>query len=326
MRASTISSSGSENRSKWRGSLGKRVLVTSKPISSVPKKICSAVRYAASLQRCPEGWDGYGAVRSALQDGSGSVPGLPSSAARGIAFHGRQKSQWYLSFQQLIDASAAVRFSIANKRALSTMSTAYVGSAIRLRATGFQSRAGPPALCHHSAMCVCSGVRTVLFTEPSAFTSLNSAAQVALVSACGPMVRNCDGLCIRNGRTPPTHAVGSSIGVPSGFRSGHQCPGAVFGTHCDGPKRPSFCRAAIIASAAAFPAAIPCLLNGVSGIATSDVAYWASSVCNKLPLFGNEMVTGTVETMLERTRYAAVAAAASFEALAEKRRLSRYGR
>src|SRR5215207_11078841 len=131
MRASMISSSGSENRSKWRGSLGKRLLVTSNPISPVPKNIPSTVRYAASLQRCPEGWDGYGAVRSALHDGSGSVAGLPSSAARGIAFHGRQKSKWYLSFQQLIDASAAVRFSIANKRALLTMSTAEVGFSTR---------------------------------------------------------------------------------------------------------------------------------------------------------------------------------------------------
>jgi hypothetical protein len=30
---------------------------------------------------------------SAVQAGSGSVAGLPSSAARRIAFHGRQKSQ-----------------------------------------------------------------------------------------------------------------------------------------------------------------------------------------------------------------------------------------
>ena len=44
-----------------------------------------------------------------------------------------------------------------------------------------------------------------------------------------------------------------------------------------------------------------------------------SSVCNKLALFGNAMLDGTVETMLESTRYAAVAAAASFEALAAKR-------
>ena len=67
-------------------------------------------------------WSGYGAVMSAVQVGSGSVAGLPSSAARAIAFHGLQKSQWYLSFQQLIAASAALRFCIARRRALSTTS------------------------------------------------------------------------------------------------------------------------------------------------------------------------------------------------------------
>jgi len=38
------------------------------------------------------------------------------------------------------------------------------------------------------------------------------------------------------------------------------------------------------------------------------------------------MLGGTVETMLERTLYAAVAAAASFEAFALKRVARRYGR
>jgi hypothetical protein len=38
------------------------------------------------------------------------------------------------------------------------------------------------------------------------------------------------------------------------------------------------------------------------------------------------MPSGTPETMLERTRYAAVAAAASFEAVAPTRRFRRYGR
>jgi hypothetical protein len=166
----------------------------------------------------------------------------------------------------------------------------------------------------------------VLFTEPSALTSLKSSAHAALLSAWGPSVRNCEELCIRNGRTPPTHGVGSSICVPSGFNSGCQCPGSELGTHGDGPKRPSPCRAPIIASAAAFPAAIPAVLNGVSGIAASEAAYSVESDCNKLALFGNGMVAGTVETMLERTLYAAVAAAASFEAIESKRVARRYGR
>src|SRR5947207_15579660 len=47
--------------------------------------------------------------------------------------------------------------------------------------------------------------------------------------------------------------------------------------------------------------------------------YAVESDCNKVVLFGNGMVAGTVETMLERTLYAAVAAAASFEACRLKR-------
>jgi hypothetical protein len=82
----------------------------------------------------------------------------------------------------------------------------------------------------------------------------------------------------------------------------------------------------IIASAAAFPPAIPCFLNGDSGIAVSDGAYPAASESSKASLFENGMLSGTVETMLERTPYAAVAAAASCEALAEKRLFRRYGR
>jgi hypothetical protein len=38
------------------------------------------------------------------------------------------------------------------------------------------------------------------------------------------------------------------------------------------------------------------------------------------------MLAGTVETMFERTPYAAVAAAASFDVLEGKRLLRRYGR
>jgi hypothetical protein len=71
---------------------------------------------------------------------------------------------------------------------------------------------------------------------------------------------------------------------------------------------------------------MPMVLNGEPGIPPSDAAYSAASACNKVALFGNGMVAGTPETMLERTRYAAVAAAASFEAVAPKRLFSRYGR
>ncbi len=130
-----------------------------------------------------------------------------------------------------------------------------------------------------------------------------------------------------NGRTPPTHGVGSSSGcIVAGSISGCQYPAPVCCFHCDGPKRPSFIRAAIIASAAALPALMPILLNGLSGIAPFEMSYCAASPVSKLALFGNGMVRGTPETMLERTRYAAVAAAASCEAVEPKRLFSRYGR
>jgi hypothetical protein len=122
-------------------------------------------------------------------------------------------------------------------------------------------------------MYVCSGVRTRLFAAPSAFTSLKSLAYSGLVSDLGPAVRNCDELCMRKGFTPPTQGVGSRMGCPvAGLMRGCQCPGAEFGTHCDGPNRPSSFLAAIIASAAASPAVIPWALNGESGIGASEEA------------------------------------------------------
>jgi hypothetical protein len=76
-----------------------------------------------------------------------------------------------LSFQQLIDASAPLRFSIAKRRALSAASRSF--RATRSRATAFQLATG--VLCHQRAMYVCVGVRVALFTSPSAFTSRKSA-------------------------------------------------------------------------------------------------------------------------------------------------------
>src|SRR5215208_7552537 len=158
-------------------------------------------------------------------------------------------------------ASAVLRFCIASNRAASSASKSCRPA--RSRATAFQLTTG--VLCHQRAMYVCSAVRAVLLTAPSPLTSLSSSAHAALLSASGPAVRNCEELVIRNGRTPPTHGVGSRTGVPLGLKSGCQCPGAEFGTHWDGPNRPSPCRAAIIASAAAVPAVIPCVLNGLFG-------------------------------------------------------------
>jgi hypothetical protein len=97
-----------------------------------------------------------------------------------------------LSFQQLMAASAAARFSMASSRAASTRPTLRAGSLTTVRATAFQVATG--LLCQKIAMCVCSGVRTALSMPPSALTSLKSAAHAALDSAFGPAVRNCDEL------------------------------------------------------------------------------------------------------------------------------------
>src|SRR5215211_5650264 len=111
----------------------------------VADDIPSTVTLAATRQLCPEVHSGYGAVMSAVQVGSGSVAAFPSSDAREIAFHGRQKSTWYLSFQQVIAASAALRFCSARSLALPAASRSV--RATSCPTTSFQLRIG--ALCHH---------------------------------------------------------------------------------------------------------------------------------------------------------------------------------
>src|SRR5215211_69146 len=128
-----------------------------------------------STPRCPDGCSGYGAVISGVHVRSGEVAGLPSFAALRIASNGRQKSKWYLSFQVLIDVSAAAKFSIARRRAASETSKSF--RTISWRATPFQLATG--LLCHHLAIYVWVLVRVEGVTTPSppiALTSLTSAA------------------------------------------------------------------------------------------------------------------------------------------------------
>src|SRR5215475_7310374 len=139
------------------------------------------------------------------QVGSASVAGLLSSPARRIAFQGRQKSKWYLSFQALIAASAPLRFCIAKRRAAARASKpSLLASWVP---TSFQLIIG--LLCHQRAKYVWSGVRTLggAVAEPFAFTSLTSAAYAELSTGSGSTLRNCDPLSRRNGLTPPTHGV-----------------------------------------------------------------------------------------------------------------------
>ena len=69
------------------------LVILKPPSTTFPKNVLRMRTWALSRQRWPDGWSGYGAVMSAVQPESGSVASLSSSAARGIAFHGRQKSQ-----------------------------------------------------------------------------------------------------------------------------------------------------------------------------------------------------------------------------------------
>src|SRR5512133_686743 len=108
MRASMSSAIGCENVSKVRmaGPPGlTKVLVMWKLPGASPKNCRSTATCTESRQLCPETHSGYGAVMSAAHVGSVVVAGFPSSNGLVIAFHGRQKSKWYLSFQQLIAAS-----------------------------------------------------------------------------------------------------------------------------------------------------------------------------------------------------------------------------
>jgi hypothetical protein len=59
----------------------------------------------------------------------------------------------------------------------------------------------------NSAIAVCSGERTVLFTAPYALISLNSLAHLLLESAGGGSTRNCDGLLSMNGFITANHGV-----------------------------------------------------------------------------------------------------------------------
>src|SRR6478752_10376281 len=74
---------------------------------SVPKNAWRVLPIAPTSQLWPDGWSGKaGVASSGVHIGSATVAGLPSVSARRIAVIGRQKFQKYLSFQQLINASA----------------------------------------------------------------------------------------------------------------------------------------------------------------------------------------------------------------------------
>ena len=136
MRASMSSASGCENVSKVRaaGPPGfTKVLVIWKLPGTSPKNCRSTATCAPSRQLCPEVHSGYGAVMSATQVGSVVVAAFPSSNVVVIAFHGRQKSKWYLSFQQLIAASAPLMFCNARSLAASAALRSFRAMSCRIK-------------------------------------------------------------------------------------------------------------------------------------------------------------------------------------------------
>ncbi len=87
------------------------------------------------------------------------------------------------------------------------------------------------------------------------------------MSAFGGAVRSSATSGTRNGRTLPTHGAGS--GANSGG-VGRYSPGALPTGGMNGPKRPSFARAASMVAAADSPSAMPRAFAGPSGTVASD--------------------------------------------------------
>src|SRR5262245_53350037 len=158
----------------------------------------------------------------------------------------------------------------------------------------------------NAAIACCSGLRTDV-EEPRSFTSLYSVAYFRLVSAFGPLERNCDVRWSVNGLTFETQANGSLANAGS---VGRHSPGSVPTGVVNGTKRPSPVRSARIAAAAAAPAAIPSSFAVPSGIAARAPAY---------RLFSRSMTTwGSAGTGAmpspTSTLWDAVATAASMDA------------
>ena len=102
--------------------------------------------------------------------------------------------------------------------------------------------------------------------------------------------------------------------MPSARSCGCQWPTALFGTHGEGPNRPSPWRAASIAAEAAWPAAMPSVLACDAAIAPSAASRAVATESSRVCRFGNAIEPGTPAISAARTSEAAVAIAASSEA------------
>src|SRR5437879_1198562 len=123
-----------------------------------------------------------------------------------MAVIGRQRPkpsmELNLASQATMAASAMAMFNSANIRADSASdSPCEIAS---FWAVSFQWPGGvtvPAPSAQNRAICVWSGVRTVLLAAPKSLTSLNSAAYWPLVRVGGPDGRNCAPLVMANGVT-----------------------------------------------------------------------------------------------------------------------------
>ena len=231
----------------------------SNPTLSVPKTSRNVRKTAPLTQPWPDGWSGNGGVasggvvaveawNSGSQVGSATVSGLPSVAASWIAARGRQKLQWYLSFQHADRPVGGGEVHHREEAGLVGVCRAH--GRRRDRAPG-GCRARSAANCQKIAAVVWSAVRVVLFSDPIDFTSSKSFVYSVLVSAFGPFERNCDGLSITNGFRFPTQASGSiAVGRERPPLGRHRADRR---SNVNGAKYPSFARAASIAAAAAAP-------------------------------------------------------------------------
>lgn len=132
---------------------------------SVPKNVVNAMVTAALWQEWAAGYSGwFGVPISGVQAGSATVWGLPSVAARGMAWTGRQNVYWYLASKQAIMPSPPEAWAMASRRAVSA----------RLRPRSLTRRNSArfhwvtPWSRQKLATAVCSGVGVALSTRPRA--------------------------------------------------------------------------------------------------------------------------------------------------------------
>src|SRR5262245_52549347 len=135
MRLRPASAAAAEKLVKERRMPGTPSEVVSNATWSVAKKLRRAVAAAPLKVLWPDVYEGNGGVGSnGSQSGSGAVSGLPSRSAWRMAVTGRQNSSANLMIQQTRPASARLRLSSANKRALSARLV------LRARATSWAMR------------------------------------------------------------------------------------------------------------------------------------------------------------------------------------------